>query len=257
MQGDRRQGHRRGGRRPARPSWPARCSASTTSRPAARPRLMLVAPNLVQVERELGVDPARLPALGLHARGDPPGAVHRRALAARPHGRPRSAPWPPTSCRTPSRSRRPSQRLGRQLPEALQGGGAGPDRADRHARAARRARRGHRRHVPARGPRRRRHGRGRARRSSRRSPRSATRFDQRRKGVGALRPAAAPPARPRGQDAPVPRRRGLRPRRRRRGRASTASTASGSRPRPCRLPAEIDDPVGLGRPRPRLTGRRS
>ena len=47
-------------------------------------RLLLVAPNIVHVERELGRRPARLPALGLPARGDPPGAVHRGAVDARP-----------------------------------------------------------------------------------------------------------------------------------------------------------------------------
>ena len=51
--------------------------------PGGEPRLLLVAPNLVAVERELGVVPGRLPALGLPARGDPPRAVHGRAVAAR------------------------------------------------------------------------------------------------------------------------------------------------------------------------------
>ena len=37
-----------------------------------RGRLLLVAPNIVATERKLGVDPARLPALGLPARGHPP-----------------------------------------------------------------------------------------------------------------------------------------------------------------------------------------
>ena len=46
-------------------------------------RLLLVAPNIVAVERELERRSGGLPALGVPARGDPPGAVHRRALAAR------------------------------------------------------------------------------------------------------------------------------------------------------------------------------
>ena len=45
-------------------------------------RLLLVAPNIVAIERELDVVPGRLPALGLPARGDPPGAVRGRALVA-------------------------------------------------------------------------------------------------------------------------------------------------------------------------------
>ena len=53
-------------------------------------RLLLVAPNIVHVERELERRPARLPALGLPARGDPPGAVHRRAVDARPPASARS-----------------------------------------------------------------------------------------------------------------------------------------------------------------------
>ena len=60
-------------------------------------RLLLVAPNIVHVEREIGADPQRLPALGLPARGDPPGAVHRRPVDARAPVRARSAGW-----RTPS-----------------------------------------------------------------------------------------------------------------------------------------------------------
>ena len=42
-------------------------------------RLLLVAPNIVATERKLGVDPSRLPAVGLPARGHPPAAVHRGA----------------------------------------------------------------------------------------------------------------------------------------------------------------------------------
>ena len=51
-------------------------------------RLLLVAPNIVHVEREIDADPQRLPALGLPARGDPPGAVHRGPVDARPPVRP-------------------------------------------------------------------------------------------------------------------------------------------------------------------------
>ena len=90
VRGRRLPGHRRSRSARCSASWPARCSASSTrsTHRRARPRsgrLLLVAPNIVHAERELGVDPTRLPALGLPARGDPPGAVHRRALDARPH----------------------------------------------------------------------------------------------------------------------------------------------------------------------------
>ena len=57
-------------------------------------RLLLVAPNIVHVERELDADPTRLPALGLPARGDPPRAVHRGAVDARPPATSRSAGCP-------------------------------------------------------------------------------------------------------------------------------------------------------------------
>ena len=51
-------GHRRRGRRHCWRCCPERCWGSTTSRPGGEPRLLLVAPNIVAVERELGVDPA-------------------------------------------------------------------------------------------------------------------------------------------------------------------------------------------------------
>ena len=54
-------------------------------------------PTSSQVERELERRPARLPALGVPARGDPPGAVHRGAVAARP----------PASARSTTFARRP------------------------------------------------------------------------------------------------------------------------------------------------------
>ena len=105
-------------------------------KPGEQGRLLLVAPNIVHVERELRRRPARLPALGVPARGDPPGAVHRGAVddrppalgdgldhrrradrpvrAARRRGHARSATWSPASptaaCSTcsPAPSRRPS-----------------------------------------------------------------------------------------------------------------------------------------------------
>ena len=52
--------------------------------PGEQGRLLLVAPNIVHVERELARRPARLPAVGVPARGDPPGAVHRGAVDDRP-----------------------------------------------------------------------------------------------------------------------------------------------------------------------------
>jgi uncharacterized protein (DUF2342 family) len=47
-------------------------------------RLIMVAPNIVETERRLEVDPARLPAVGRAARGHPPHAVHRGPWLARP-----------------------------------------------------------------------------------------------------------------------------------------------------------------------------
>ena len=46
-------------------------------------QLLLNAPNIVEVERKIERRPARLPALGLPARGDPPHPVHRGAVDAR------------------------------------------------------------------------------------------------------------------------------------------------------------------------------
>ena len=83
-------------------------------------RLLLVAPNVVHVERELDADPTRLPALGLPARGDPPGAVHRGAVDARP----------PVRRRSP-RSPRPSSRSGSSTT-----GSSGSPRRSRTAAAA-------------------------------------------------------------------------------------------------------------------------
>ena len=71
-------------------SWPARCSASSTrSHEPAGPAAARRAQHRPRRARARG-RPHRLPALGLPARGDPPGAVHRRPVDARP---PRSARW--------------------------------------------------------------------------------------------------------------------------------------------------------------------
>ena len=132
-------------------------------------RLLLVAPNIVHVERELERRPHGLPALGLPARGDPPRAVHRGAVDARP---------PLDADRAPVRDRRadpaPRRRPQADSPRRSRASRRRqPARHPRHARAARDHGPPHRRDVAARGPRRRGDGRRRARASSRRSRRSA------------------------------------------------------------------------------------
>ena len=65
---------------------PARCwrssrrasSASTTRSAGDGGELLLVYPNVIAVERQLRVHARRLPAVGVPARGHPPGAVHAR-----------------------------------------------------------------------------------------------------------------------------------------------------------------------------------
>ncbi len=121
LPGDRRRAradarvHEQQGARPVRPV--------PRARPVRAGRLLLVAPNIVHVERELERRPARLPALGVPARGDPPGAVHRRPVDARPpplrdgedH---RRGPDRPVrdAVRRDEEGRRPGQRQGRGQP---------------------------------------------------------------------------------------------------------------------------------------------
>ena len=93
----RRRGHRRAAhRRPGRPrarlpvGQGARASSSSSTAPAAS--CCSWRPNIVAVERQLKVEPGRLPAVGVPARGHPPRAVHRRPVAAPAHaGRGRRA----------------------------------------------------------------------------------------------------------------------------------------------------------------------
>ena len=47
--------------------------------------LLLVYPNVIAVERQLRVLPSRFPAVGVPARGHPPGAVPRQPVAGRSH----------------------------------------------------------------------------------------------------------------------------------------------------------------------------
>ena len=91
--GHRLPGHRRRGRWPAR--LPGRQGARPV-RPVPRPPGLgpAAAGRPQHRPRRAGARrrPHRLPALGLPARGDPPGAVHRGAVDARPPVRPDRAP---------------------------------------------------------------------------------------------------------------------------------------------------------------------
>ena len=242
--------------RPARcsPSWPARCSASTTSRPSGTPAAAARRAQHRAGRARAGVDPDDFRLWVLPARGDPPGAVHRRAVAARPHGRLGARALAADLAPDPERARRQAAAAGPQPARGAAQRRRRPGRPVRHARAARAQIAG--------SPRSCRCSRGTptsswttwARRSSRRSPTIRARFQQRRNGRRRRRPAAAPAARPRGQDAPVPRRRGASSARSPTRSASTASTRVWTSPETLPLPAEIEQPDGLGPPRPRLTG---
>ncbi len=138
----------------------------------------------------------RLPSLGGAARGDAPGAVRRRALARRPRTV-RGARSRPGHRRRRARAARPgARRRGRCGAWRL------ADRRGAVARAEGRARSPHGRDVAARGPRRRRDGRRRPGRGAVRAahPGAVRQTTARARG---RRRAAAPPARPRREDAPV------------------------------------------------------
>ena len=213
-------------------------------------------PTSSHVERELDVDPQRLPALGLPARGDPPGAVHRGAVAARPPARPRST----RSSTAPSSTRRAVAAMLRRRRQAAGRGAARRGRRQPGSTWSQTpeqreiARPDHRRDVAARGPRRRRDGRRRARGDPDRSATIRAKFDAAPQGRRRPRPAAAPAARPRRQDA----------------RSTATAPPSSARvvdevgmdgfnavwTSPDTLPtkAEIADPRRLGRPGPRADG---
>ena len=245
--GHRRQGHRRRGRRAAGLPGRARSSASTTSRPSGTPRLLLVAPNIVHVERELGVDPHDFRLwVCLHEE------THRVQFTAVPWLRDHLVERDASSRRRPGA--RPRAELGAELqragrascPRRSRSGGGGlidlfatPEQRAQLGRvtAVMSLLEGHAdvvmddvgpQVIPT------------SAQIRAQVQRSAARARRRR-------PAAAPAARPRGQDAPVPRRRRLRPRGRRRGRHGRVQRASGPPRRPCRCPAEIERPDGLGR----------
>ena len=209
--------------------------------PGGTPRLLLVAPNLVHVERELGVDPEDFRLwVCMHEE------THRVQFTAVPwlrdHMIERARSLAGEMAPDPEKLQDTISRIARQLPDALKSGGAGDHRAHRDARTAREAGPDDRASC----------------RCSRATPtwswtRSVrqiipsvagirAKFNQRRQGVGCLRPDAAPPAGPRGEDAPVPRRRTCSsgPSSTRSG--WTGSTASGTRPRPFPLPREIEEP---------------
>ena len=115
--GGRLQGHRRSRSAACSASCPRRCSASSTRspgrarrqrhrrRPAAAGRAEHRARRARARRR-----PDRLPAVGVPARGDPPGAVHRRAVDARPHPAARSSDLVEAIDLDPAGSRRCSAR---------------------------------------------------------------------------------------------------------------------------------------------------
>ncbi len=169
-------------------------------------RLLLVAPNIVHVERELEADPhdfrlwvclheethrvqfTAVPWMREHLFGaDPEVRRDHGAVAACSRT---ASPGSSRGSRTPAPAARRRQ----------------PPRRGRHPGAEGAARRPDRRDVAARGPRRRGHGRRRPDRDpvGRQDPRQVQRAPQGRRRA---RPAPAPGARPRRQDGAVPRRR--------------------------------------------------
>ena len=221
-------------------SWPAGCSGSTSCsrRPATRARggCCWSRPNIVARRARARRRPARLPAVGVPARGDPPRPVHRRARGCATtcwaRSPPSSTPSTSTRWRWPQRLREGARR---RASDAARRGGLESARCSSRADpgAAGDPRPAHRRDDPARGPRRLRDGRGRPRRSCRRVATDPGRFEQRRAGPRPRRPASC--RRLLGidaQDAAVRRGRGVRAGRRgRRVGMPTASTGSGPSPR--------------------------
>ncbi len=177
-------------------------------------RLLLVAPNIVQVERELDAEPADFRLwVCLHEE------THRVQFTANPwlraHLLESSRAMVTDLLGDPGQLTDRITAAARHLPDVLRGGdGTGllelVQSPEQRAGAGPR----HRRDVAARGPRRRRHGRGRPAGDpdGGRHPRAVHRPAR---GQRRARPDAAPPARPGRQDAAVPRRRRVRPRRHR------------------------------------------
>ena len=229
--GRRRQGHRRRGRRPARVHGQQGARAVRPRARAARPACCSSPPTSCPWPSRARGRPRRLPPVGLHARGDPPGAVHRRTRGCATTWSTQARALAVDLAPDPERARtRSPAGVAEKLPELFREGGTGL--ADLFATPEQReqARRAHRGDVAARGPRRRRDGRRRARRSSRPSRRSGRKFSERRKGAGAvdrlLRRLLGLEAKMRQyRDGAV-----LRARRQRQGRRRRASTPSGPRP---------------------------
>ena len=244
----RQQGHRRRGRRAAGVPGQQGARPVRPRAPSGEPRLLLVAPNIVHAERELGGRPRTTSGSGCACTRRPTGCSSPRSRgcattwssSARVS---RRRPWRPT----PSSSARRLQQLARR---PARGRCAGRRRASpscSRPRSSARSSAGSPRDVAARGARRRRDGRGRAPGSSRPWREIRARFQQRRKRRRRRRPAAAPAARPRGQDAPVPRRRRVRARRHRRGRHRRVQRRLDLARRPCRCRREIARARGVGR----------
>ena len=207
--------------------------------PGGTPRLLLVAPNIVATERR-SRSTRTTSAAGSPCTRRPTGCSSRPCRGCASTGQPDRRGSPSTSRRprrtspdgssssagtSPTCSPRRGHRLTLRDPRA-----EGPHRPD------------DRRDVAPRGPRRRRDGRRRAPRhpQRRRDPPQVRPAPQRR---GRCRPPAAQAARPRGQDAAVPRRCDLRSRPSWTRSAATASTPCGPRPRRCPDPKRSSSPA--------------
>ena len=222
-------------------------------------RLLLVAPNIVHVEREIGADPHDFRLwVCLHEE------THRVQFTANP--------WLGEHLMTQMHAVADTIEPSAVLDGLRRGAERDPRRQRQHprprllARAEGDPRPGHRRDVAARGPRRRGDGRRRPDRHpvGRGDPQEVQPAPPGRRHP---RQAAAPAARPRRQDGAVPRRRRLRPPRRRQGRHGGVQRGVDAAPRPCRprprsptptpgSPACCDaPPVGRGGPARRCAGR--
>ena len=207
--------------------------SGTAPAASAGGRPMLVAPNIVQAERQLDVDPHDFRLwVCLHEETHRVQFTAVRGCAttcARSSGSSSTPPSSTPSAREPLRLRRPRRARAHRPRRVARRPSPSCSRTSSSARSSTSS--------PA------------SCRCSRGTPTSSwtasvptvipsvaeirRKFDQRRKGAGRLRPAAPASARHRVQDAPVPRRRGVRAGGQRARRARAASTPSGPSPPTC------------------------